>query len=137
MSRSDRPLLGNPYAANLLPETQIFHALRGKSSKPQLKRSKRALTLPAEFSPDTSTQCVENWRRGNRDNSIPASRGPTRRSLLRVERLAKRRDKKGVLELATQGHLVTSPVNVFKDPMVIEFLALPESVRLVESTLPP
>jgi len=49
------------------------------------------------------------------------------------ERLAKSRDKAGLMKLATKGHDVQRPEDVFKDPVVIEFLGLPESHRLVES----
>ena len=54
---------------------------------------------------------------------------------LLFERLAKSRDKKGLMKLATKGQQVTSPLDVFKDPVVIEFLGLPESPKLVESDL--
>ena len=54
---------------------------------------------------------------------------------LLFERLARSRDKKGLMKLASEGHTVSLPVDVFKDPVVIEFLGLPESPRLVESTL--
>jgi predicted nuclease of restriction endonuclease-like (RecB) superfamily len=52
---------------------------------------------------------------------------------LLFERLAKSRDKKGVMKLATKGQQVQTPADVFKDPVVIEFLGLPESHRLVET----
>ncbi len=51
------------------------------------------------------------------------------------ERLAKSTDKQGLMKLATQGQIIQTPVDVFKDPFVIEFLGLPESPRLVESDL--
>jgi predicted nuclease of restriction endonuclease-like (RecB) superfamily len=54
---------------------------------------------------------------------------------LLFERLAKSRDKAGLMRLATQGQEVARPADVFKDPAVIEFLGLPESPRLVESRL--
>lgn len=54
---------------------------------------------------------------------------------LLYERLAKSKDKAGVMKLATKGQEVTTPLDVFKDPVVIEFLGLPESHRLVESAL--
>jgi predicted nuclease of restriction endonuclease-like (RecB) superfamily len=54
---------------------------------------------------------------------------------LLYERLAKSRDRKGLMKLAIEGQRVSLPRDVFKDPMVIEFLGLPESPRLVESTL--
>ncbi len=54
---------------------------------------------------------------------------------LLYERLAKSRDKAGLMRLATKGHEIQRPEDVFKDPVVIEFLGLPESHRLVESNL--
>lgn len=54
---------------------------------------------------------------------------------LLFDRLAKSRDKKGLLRLATRGQEVGQPVDVLKDPLVLEFLDIPESPRLVESKL--
>ena len=54
---------------------------------------------------------------------------------LLFERLAKRRDRAGVKRLAARGHEIASPADIFKDPVVIEFLGLPESPRLAESDL--
>jgi hypothetical protein len=51
------------------------------------------------------------------------------------ERLAKSRDKAGLMKLALKGQEVTKPFDAFKDPVIIEFLGLPESLRLVESDL--
>lgn len=56
-------------------------------------------------------------------------------SSLLYERLALSKDKKGLMRLATRGHEVQQPADVFKDPMVMEFLGLPESSKLVESKL--
>ncbi len=39
------------------------------------------------------------------------------------------------MRLATKGHEIQQPVDVFKDPVVMEFLGLPESPKLVESNL--
>ena len=54
---------------------------------------------------------------------------------LLFDRLAKSRDKKGLMRLATKGQEISQPIDILKDPMVLEFLNLPESPRLVESTL--
>lgn len=54
---------------------------------------------------------------------------------LLFERLLKSKDKAGLLQLATKGQEINSPVDAIKDPMVLEFLDLPESHRLVESKL--
>ena len=54
---------------------------------------------------------------------------------LLYDRLAKSKDKKGLMRLATQGHEVVEPVDALKDPVVMEFLGLPASTKLVESRL--
>ena len=54
---------------------------------------------------------------------------------LLYERLALSKDKKGLMRLAVKGHEVQKPNDVFKDPVVMEFLGLPESPKLVETDL--
>ena len=39
------------------------------------------------------------------------------------------------MRLATKGQVIQRPTDVFKDPVVMEFLGLPVSPRLVESDL--
>lgn len=56
-------------------------------------------------------------------------------SSLLFDRLARSKDKAGLLRLATQGQEVVGPIDVLKDPLVMEFLDLPSSPRLVESEL--
>lgn len=54
---------------------------------------------------------------------------------LLYERLSLSTDKKGLMRLATKGHIIQKPEDVFKDPVVMEFLGLPESPKLVETEL--
>ncbi|MBM4341446.1 MAG: DUF1016 domain-containing protein [Deltaproteobacteria bacterium] len=54
---------------------------------------------------------------------------------LLYERLAMSKDKKGLMRLATRGQVIQCPTDVFKDPVVMEFLGLPQSPKLVESDL--
>lgn len=54
---------------------------------------------------------------------------------LLFDRLAKSRDKAGLMALATRGQAVSQPIDALRDPVVMEFLGLPESHRLVESQL--
>lgn len=51
------------------------------------------------------------------------------------ERLLKSRDKAGMMELASQGEAAEHPLDVLKNPYVLEFLDLPESERLTEGDL--
>ena len=54
---------------------------------------------------------------------------------LLFDRIAKSRDKAGLLRLASHGQELVRPIDALKDPLVLEFLDLPESPRLVESKL--
>lgn len=49
------------------------------------------------------------------------------------ERLAHGKDKEGILKLALSGEVVTNPADAIRDPLILEFLNLPESRKLVES----
>lgn len=50
-------------------------------------------------------------------------------------RLLKSRNKKGLLALANKGNEINRPVDLLKDPFVLEFVDLPESDRLNETQL--
>jgi predicted nuclease of restriction endonuclease-like (RecB) superfamily len=50
-------------------------------------------------------------------------------------RLLKSRDKSGVLALAEHGQTVSQPIDVIKQPYVLDFLDLPDQARLHESDL--
>lgn len=52
---------------------------------------------------------------------------------LLFERLAKSKDKNGLMKLACRGQEVIKPEDAIKKPIVLEFLGLPESHELVES----
>lgn len=54
---------------------------------------------------------------------------------LLFERLLKSKDKIGLMELACKGQEITKPEDAIKEPVVLEFLDLPESHKLVESKL--
>lgn len=54
---------------------------------------------------------------------------------LLYERLAKSRDKKGVMALANEGHVVNSPLDLLREPFVLEFLNLPEAHQLTETEM--
>ena len=54
---------------------------------------------------------------------------------LLFERLLKSRNKRGVMTLAQKGQQPQRPVDILKDPFVLEFLDLPEGHELVESRM--
>jgi len=51
------------------------------------------------------------------------------------ERLALSRNKKKVMELTQKGHIIDSPSDLIKQPLVLEFLGLDEQTKYVESDL--
>ncbi len=48
------------------------------------------------------------------------------------ERLALSKDKKGVLQLSKKGHIVSTPIEIIKDPYILDFLQIPQSYKLTE-----
>jgi predicted nuclease of restriction endonuclease-like (RecB) superfamily len=54
---------------------------------------------------------------------------------LLYERLARSKDKAGLMELATKGQEIAKPGDVFKDPLVLDFLCVPMTPKLTESDL--
>ncbi len=50
-------------------------------------------------------------------------------------RLAVSKDKEGILELANRGLLVQKPADIIREPVVLEFLKIPEPYHLSESDL--
>lgn len=114
---------------------QIRHAVRSESWKPGHLHSNLSWThyrtLLRVDKPEARAfyeieAIKNNWAARELERQI--------NSLL-YERLALSKDKKGLMTLATKGHAVQQPADVFKDPVVMEFLGLPESPRLVETDL--
>jgi predicted nuclease of restriction endonuclease-like (RecB) superfamily len=50
-------------------------------------------------------------------------------------RLAASKDKEGILELAKQGQIIEKPVDLIREPYVLEFLKIPEPYHLSETEL--
>jgi len=67
-----------------------------------------------------------NWSRRELERQIAS---------LLFERLSLSKDKDGVMELGLVGQEIKTASDAIKDPMVLEFLGLPESHLLVESNL--
>lgn len=140
----------------LLPEGGILHAASGESS-PAVHAARGQLAIapslsshawqPGVLHPNLSWTHYRTLLRVDRPQArgfyeIEAIRNAwSARELERqinsllFDRLAKSRDKQGLMRLTTRGQEVTQPIDVLKDPMVLEFLDLPESPRLVESKL--
>jgi len=97
---------------------------------PELSWTHYALLMRVENEPARSFYEIEaareRWSSRDLERQI--------NSLL-FERLLKSRNKKGVMALARKGSQPQRPVDILKDPFVLEFLNLPESHHLVESRL--
>ena len=141
----------------LLPEDGIVHAAGGESSLASIVHAVRgqssAVAQTASGCPPGSLHPHLSWthyrtllrvsRSEARDfyeieairNAWSARELERQINSLLFDRLAKSRDKAGLMRLAVQGHEITQPIDVLKDPVVLEFLDLPESPRLVESKL--
>ena len=69
---------------------------------------------------------LENWGYRELDRQINSAL---------FERLALSKDKKGVLQLAEKGHIITDSAEAIKDPYVLDFLKLPQSHQVTEKAL--
>ncbi len=54
---------------------------------------------------------------------------------LLYERLAKSKDKQGLINLSIKGQEIEKPEDAIKDPIILEFLNIPEAHQMVESKL--
>ncbi len=135
--------------------SDIFYALRKKSAQPSKNQTDTDGTSfsappswqPGQLNPNLSWTHYRTLLRVARPEArafyeIESARQAwSARELERqidsvlYERLAKSRSKSSLLKLASEGLAVSEPADIFKDPVVIEFLGLPESERLVETNL--
>jgi predicted nuclease of restriction endonuclease-like (RecB) superfamily len=139
----------------------ISHALRGKSDA-LLRKSSIEGSEFADANAIQHAPRVESWKPGQLNPNISWTHYRTLLKVKRIdvrnfyeiesvkngwsarqlerqinsllfERLLKSRDKKGVLELANKGQEINKPIDIMKDPVVLEFLDLPEAHQLVET----
>ena len=153
-----RPAIRNT-ARSELPEPQGDADIRNTAcSKSEEAPSARSGTLPsssesavvegaASFLPELSwshyrvlMRVADPQARGFYEAECAKARWSVRQlqrqvSSLLFERLARSRDKEGVLALARDGHGVHSAADLVKDPYVLEFVGLPESSRWLETDL--
>jgi predicted nuclease of restriction endonuclease-like (RecB) superfamily len=122
-------------APSVSPGLEIGHALRGQSWQPgrlhpNLSWTHYRTLLRVDKEEARSFYEIEairnNWSARELERQI--------NSLL-YERLALSKDKKGLMKLATKGQEIQRPIDAFKDPVIMEFLDLPTSPKLVESDL--
>ena len=140
-------LLAKQHAVRVVLDVQqIQHAVRGESPRshdgrdghdvqpgvlnPRLSWTHYRTLLKEERQPVRDFYEIESVRNGWSARQLERQM----HSFL-FERLAKSRDKQGVLALANEGQALNRAQDVIKDPYVLEFLDLPESHRLVESRI--
>src|SRR5262249_23067220 len=114
---------------------EISHALRGESWQPGRLHSNLSWTHYRRLLRVDKTEARAFYEIESINNNWSARELERQINSLLYERLALGKDKKGLMRLATKGQEIQQPVDVFKDPVVIEFLGLPDSPRLVESRL--
>jgi predicted nuclease of restriction endonuclease-like (RecB) superfamily len=123
-------------ALSLLPAAnQIRHALRRESWKPGHLHPNLSWTHYRTLLRVDKPQARAFYEIEAIKNNWAARELERQINSLLYERLALSKDKKGLMRLATKGQNVQAPADVFKDPVVMEFLGLPESPRLVETDL--
>lgn len=126
-------------------ELQILHALRGELDIRHTPRDQS--WQPGQLHPNLSWTHYRTLLRVEKpearsfyeieatQNNWSARELERQINSLLYERLALSRDKKGLLRLARKGQEIQGPLDVFKDPLVLEFLKIPAAAKLVESDL--
>ncbi|MFH0939962.1 MAG: PDDEXK nuclease domain-containing protein [Planctomycetota bacterium] len=121
-------------AIDVLPSV-IFHAPRAESWKPGWLHSNLSWTHYRTLLRVDKTEARSFYEIEAIRNNWSARELERQINSLLYERLALSRDKNGLMRLAVKGQEVQKPADVFKDPVVMEFLGLPESPKLVETQL--
>ena len=115
--------------------TEIGHVARGRSWQPGRLHPNLSWTHYRTLLRVEKPEARAFYEIEATDNHWSARELERQINSLLFERLALSKDKKGLMRLATKGQEIVKPIDIFKDPVVIEFLGLPESPRLVESDL--
>ena len=146
-------ILDAPRRESLNKATPILDAPRGESRKPLITNDLQTIHTPCDpfkpghFTPNlswthyrtlmkvSSSEARSFYEIESIRNAWSARELERQINSLLYQRLAKSTDKEGLLKLANEGHQPQSPAHIFKDPLIIEFLGLPESEKLMESDL--
>lgn len=128
-------------AGGELAESAILHAVRGESAVMPVPS---VAGQPGQLNPNLSWTHYRTLLRVSRaearafyeieaaQNCWSARELERQINSLLFDRLVKSRNKKGLMRLALEGQEVARPIDVLKDPMVLEFLDLPESPPVAE-----
>ena len=132
----DVPVISDAPRRKLPPEeTLIGHALRGESWQPGRLHPNLSWTHYRTLLRVDKVEARAFYEIEATQNNWSARELERQINSLLYERLALSKDKKGLMRLAKKGQEIQRPLDVFKDPVVMEFLDLPSSPKLVESDL--
>lgn len=120
---------------SLLEDSQKGYAVCSQSSRPGLFNSNLCWSHYRALLRVDKVNIRSFYEIESINNSWAARELERQINSLLYERLALSKDKRGVMKLSTKGQVIEKPSDVFKEPVVIEFLGLPESPKLVESNL--
>ncbi|MFC7345433.1 YhcG family protein [Chryseobacterium zhengzhouense] len=132
LSKDLRQRYGKGFGRRNILDMRRFYLTYQKWQAVPAKLSWTHLVTLLGISDDTSRKfyekqaVLENWGYRELERQINSSL---------FERLALSKDKKGVLQLAEKGHIVTDSTEAIKDPYVLDFLKLPQSHRVTEKAL--
>lgn len=110
------------------------HALRAKSQCPEFNNN-LSWTHYRSLMGESRSNARAFYERETLKNCWSARELERQMGSLLFDRLSKSRDKKGLMRLACKGQEIIKPEDAIKEPVVLEFLDLPESHKLVESKL--
>ena len=116
------------------PDLEISHALRGQSTQEHISANLGWTHYRALMRVDRKE--ARRFYEIEAEKNYWSGRQLERQiNTLLYDRLAKSKDKEGLLKLANEGQEFNVPEDAIKEPLILEFLGIPESHRLVESHL--
>ena len=130
-----RDLLGDAVAAGAAPKGHAVRDLSSAAWRPGALHTALAWTHYRALLKVARREARDFYEIEAVKNAWSARQLERQIASLLFERLAKSRDKQGVLALASEGLEPTQPADLIKDPYVLEFLDLPEVPRLHETRL--
>lgn len=113
---------------------QIVHAVRGQSGSQEFN-PKLSWTHYRALMREGRPEVREFYELEATENCWSARELERQMGSLLFDRLAKSKDKKGLMKLVHKGQEVTKPEDAIKEPVVLEFVGLPEYHKLIESKL--
>ena len=113
-------------------DAEISHALRGESHQPRINNNFSWIHYRALMRVERKE--ARKFYEIEAEKNYWSGRQLERQiNSLLFDRLAKSKDKEGLLKLVNEGQEFNNPEDAIKEPLVLEFLGIPESHHLIES----